>query len=174
MPERTDRPKPRALNGKDVKHLRGLLESCYGFSGELPYVFVMLGKEKVFMLSRAAGEYPYERLRVDAMGLYFGAYMPGDEFRLSVEGSQLIGPSCAKNVLELTDAEMHLWVRGESLEKATELRGFLILAHKESRTGKIDYLGCGKVVKKPRADSAPITTILNYVPKTRYVHGEEF
>lgn len=152
-------------NSKQKKVLRKLLLEKFGFEGELNYEFFMNNKNKIYLLNRTAAEFPYEQLRVDALGLYFGQLMPGNDIRLSIEGSQIIGPGCNKNVIELDDDQYFLWVRGNELDIDTELTGFVIIKHK-NLIGTYDYHCCGKPIVKQENGKK---VLLNYVPKARYV-----
>ncbi len=100
-----------------------------------------------------------KELLVESLGLYLGTWLVNGELRLSIEGSQLLGPGATRNVLELGEEEFRRWVCGEDLEKETSLRGFVIIKH------GADYCGCGKVVVDERRGA---TIIHNYVPKARY------
>jgi NOL1/NOP2/fmu family ribosome biogenesis protein len=70
---------------------------------------------------------------------------------LSIEGSQIIGPKCNKNILELKDEQRELWVKGYDLDIDGDL-GFVIIKNKD------DFLGCGKLRNNK---------LYNYVPKSR-------
>ena len=79
--------------------------------------------------------------------------------RLSMEGSQIIGPYAKKNVLEINKENLEPWVKGEDLIlnheemiKTGKNKGFFIIKHKK------DYLGCAKI-KEEKAH--------NLITKTR-------
>jgi len=75
--------------------------------------------------------------------------------RLSIEGTQIVGPKAGKNIVELDEEDTRKWFKGEDIEKECEnCNGFVIL-----KSGK-DFLGTGKYVNGK---------ILNYVGKTRRV-----
>ena len=98
------------------------------------------------------------RLRLNSVGMYF-CENDGKGIRLSIEGSQLIGPKATKNVIELNDEETKNWFKGEDLEKEyKDCNGFVILKHNN------DFLGTGKYANG---------RILNYVGKSRRILAKE-
>lgn len=152
------------LNSKDAKKIHEQLREQYGYSGRLDAaLFLHPKQEKLYLFTRDIGEFDISTLRIDAMGLYFGAYYQG-QLRLTVEGSQIVGPQCTENIIEVTKQEMGRWLSGEKLQlSALEIRqdlpesgAFVII-----RCGT-DHLGCGKVAGD---------VVLNYVPKTRHIHA---
>jgi len=103
------------------------------------------------MINKDFSEIDIEKIRINSIGLYFGETFH-NEIRLSIEGSQLIGKDCTKNILELNEKESKEWLKGIDIDKEVEDRGFVIIKHDK------DFLGCGKAVE---------SKILNYVPKNR-------
>ena len=89
--------------------------------------------------------------------MYF-CEIKNDELRLSIEGTQLIGPTAKKNVVEITKEEMRSWLKGNNLQKETDCKGFAIIKYGN------DYLGCGKIRKNE---------IINFVPKTRRIMSND-
>ena len=77
--------------------------------------------------------------------------------RLSIEGSQIIGPKATKNVVEINDEQVKQWLKGEDLEieDKNNYSGFVIIKNKN------DFLGTGKIKDNK---------ILNYVNKGRRVN----
>jgi len=155
----------RILNTRDIK---GVLETLNRQWGADPkkkfsqYVVLLSTKDRLYLLSRDFANVDDKKLRIDSAGLYFGEIMENREIRLSIEGSQLIGPMAEKNIADLDDGETKLWLSGADLEKDVKAEGFLILKNKNRETGKYDFLGCGKYKKEEKK-------ILNYVPKTRRI-----
>lgn len=144
------------LNTRDVKRIHQQLDEQYGFGGKLDLVFLLHEKkEKLFIMTQDIGDIGLEDLRVDSLGLYFAAWFDG-QLRLSIEATQLIGPGCTKNVIDLSKEEMQQWMLGKSIERNIQTRGFVIMRHGD------DFLGCGKAVEGK---------IINYIPKSRYVHA---
>lgn len=157
----------RPLNGKERKRILEQLERQFGCDAASLKRFVFLlheKKGKVYVANEALFDLDLERLRVDRIGLYLGSLLNNGELRLSVEGSQMVGPASTTNVLSLSDGEFSAWIRGGAIPTATELRGFVIVRH------GVDFCGCGKPVLDEKDGS---WSLHNYVPKTRYVRSEE-
>jgi NOL1/NOP2/fmu family ribosome biogenesis protein len=155
------------LNSKERKRIIEQLESQYG--GDLSFLkaFTFLHQEnrdKYYIANEELFELPLDELKVETLGLYIGGRLKNGEIRLSIEGSQLIGPKAEKNILELSDEEFHLWIRGNDIEKETDLQGFLIIKHGD------DFVGSGKPVNDEQQGRI---IIHNYVPKTRYVRSDD-
>lgn len=154
----------RKLNSREKKRVHQQLQEHYGYTGTLEYEFYLNeNKKKYFLLGKEASDYDTEGMRVETYGLYFAREMP-DGIRLTIEGTQLIGPDCTKAILELGDEQHNLWIRGNDLTVGDELSGWLILKHNN------DFVGCGKVVKKEINGEHNIS-LHNYIPKARYVRG---
>lgn len=81
------------------------------------------------------------------MGVYFGAF--GNNFRLSIEGSQLIGDKASKNVVELEDDTK--WLDGNDIN-VNEENGLKIVRCRK------DYLGTGQLKDG---------ILINYISKER-------
>ena len=78
--------------------------------------------------------------------------------RLSIEGSQIMGPYAKKNVLELSKEASRDWLKGRDLAVETDCSGFVIV-----KSGD-DFMGCGKVKDNK---------LLNFVPKIRRIVCED-
>jgi NOL1/NOP2/fmu family ribosome biogenesis protein len=151
------------LNSKALRDVLGQLREQYGYAGTPDLVFMLNEKkEKLFVFTKDLALLGTDGLRIDTMGMYVGAYYKG-KMRLSIEGSQLFGPHCTKNVVEITHAQLQRWMRGEHLPlseipsaASADRDAFVIV-----RCGQ-DYAGSAKI----HGDE-----LRNYVPKTRYVHA---
>ena len=148
------------LNSKERKQLFGRLETQWGIAvpDAMREQAWLKSGERYYLAGRSLEQLPglrLERLRIYTLSEHDGA------LRLSVEGSQLLGPYAKKNVVELSPELAHRWLKGESLEIQAEAAGFVFV-----RSGK-DYLGCGRYAggKLP-----------NFVPKERRLsaHAEPF
>ncbi|MBI4440741.1 hypothetical protein HY639_01095 [Candidatus Woesearchaeota archaeon] len=140
------------LNKKELKPINAALQKHYGTSLPGDYVYMLNTRDNLYMVSRAIEDLPLKELRVSSIGLYIGEWLHG-ELRLSIEGSQLLGPLAQRNVADLADADCALWMQGESIHSVGD-NGYVIIRHNG------DFLGCGR-----RKDGV----LLNYVPKTRRV-----
>jgi len=143
------------LNKKEVKAILFLLEKQFSFSDELDYAFLQSEKGKIFIIKKDVAGIDFKKLRINTIGLYF-ASVNDSEIRLTIEGSQLVGPYSKKNILELNKEEAKQWMNGIDLEKEADLNGFVLIKHND------DFLGCGKIKEKK---------ILNFVPKERRINS---
>ncbi|MBS3106713.1 hypothetical protein J4419_03560 [Candidatus Woesearchaeota archaeon] len=141
------------LNARQVRGILANLKERFGFEGKLEYVFLLSDKERIYIVNPEIARLPLDKLRVNTFGMYFGEWKRG-EARLSIEGSQLIGPRCSKNVLELDEERMKLWLRGYDVPLSYLDRGFVILRH------ETDFLGCARALEGK---------LQNFVPKNRRV-----
>lgn len=131
----------------------------------IEYIKKNWGVEKTFLENKKiirTGEYKYrlisqetpKKLIGEVAGTYFARKNKDGTFRLSIEGSQIIGPLATKNVIEINKEELWQWIRGINLENNHDHEGWVILKHGE------DYVGCGKACSKG---------IINHVPKNRRI-----
>ena len=160
------------LKRKKVKDILAVLKKQYGlkkdFEDHLDFVFMMNAKNKLYIINKEIVNVDFDMLRIDSMGLYFGELKdPGSksaELRLSIEGSQIIGPFASNNVVEISDGLKKLWIRGFDIEvgstkDAKEINNAYVLV----KNGK-DFLGCGRLKDEK---------ILNHIPKSRRVRSED-
>lgn len=118
------------------------------------YVFIRKTSGKIFIVNKDVAEMEYELpLNVYAMGNYFGTETPAG-FRLSIEGSQLLGPISTTNIIVLDKDQVKHWINGEDLDIDAQAHGYSLIKY------KTDFVGCGKYSGK---------TLLNYVPKSRRI-----
>ena len=142
----------KILNTRDVKEIIKLIESQWGAKLKLDLAFLQK-KEKIYVITRDLGNIDYSLLRINNVGLYFGQ-VRNNEIRLSIEGSQIVGPLANKNVLKVSDQEFESWISGEDLEVNSKNHAFVLLKHNN------DFVGCGKHIGNK---------VLNNVPKGRRV-----
>ena len=103
----------RILNSKEKKKIIEQVKNYFGIENlELDYIFLMSDERKVYLVSEDAARVELDMLRVNSLGLYFGAFE--DNFRLSIEGAQLIGRKAKKNVVELKDDTK--WLEGNDIK----------------------------------------------------------
>ncbi len=103
------------LNSKDRKHIRQFLNNQFGISSLPEGVFFCFSeKDNVYFANRDVFDEDQFLLRIKTFGLLFGSYLE-DGFRLSIEGSQLVGSSATKNIFELSNQDKESWLQGLSL-----------------------------------------------------------
>ena len=102
----------KILNNKEKKKIIELMKNYYGTSEiKLDYVFMKNKDDKVYLLSKDFSKIDTENIRINSIGMYFAKLYPNG-IRLSIEGSQLIGPLAKKNILEVNNDEVKNWVKG--------------------------------------------------------------
>src|SRR3989338_6084341 len=142
------------IPSRELKIFFKALEAQYG---AVPAVFeecaFVRRKERICMMARDVDKIPREGLRVNSLGLYV-AEVKGDQLRLSIEGSQLIGPIAKRNVHEIDKEQLKEWFQGKDIKIEKEYEGFVILKHNN------DFVGSGKFKEG---------FILNFVPKARRI-----
>lgn len=147
----------RILNSREKKDINRKVIDQWGCEFDKEMVFLMSNKNKLYIADSGIANIDTEGMRVDNLGLYV-ATVDDKGIRLSIEGSQILGPKAIKNILEVDEAAMRQWFRGNDLQKekigSKDVSGFVILKHKD------DFIGCGKMTEKG---------LLNFVPKTRRI-----
>jgi len=113
--------------------------------------FLMTGEYKYWLVSEEVAK---KKIIGEVAGYYFARRNKDGTYRLSIEGSQIVGPLSTKNVVEINDKELWNWLRGIDIENNHDQMGWVILKHKD------DFVGCGK---------AFTNGILNHVPKERRI-----
>lgn len=138
------------LNSKETKQVLQLLKSQFDFTAKLDYAFLK-NKEDIYIISKDLSKIDTKKFRINNLGLYFGE-LKHNSIRLSIEGSQLLGHNCSKNILSLNREQMLAWLAGENIGINSEMKGYIIVKHNQ------DFLGSG-VIKNG--------ILLNHVPKER-------
>jgi len=141
------------FNSKRKKEFYQLLNEQFGFEGKLDLEFYEGKDHKIYVINRETAEYDISKLHVNVMGLYIGKWKYG--FRCSIEGAQLIGPLSSKNIFEISDGLLNIWLRGHDTSVNTDLEGFVLIKN------GFDFYGCGKIKEG---------ILFNFVPKIRRLH----
>lgn len=145
----------KILNKKEIKEILAMIKEHYDAEPDLDYVFILNESDnKIYITNRDLEKIDLEKIRINLIGLYIAEINHGF-IRLSIEGSQLIGPYAKKNILELDEKQMKAWMRGEDLDATGDYSGFVIIKYGN------DFLGSGKYSNG---------RILNYVNKARRVN----
>ena len=147
-------PQLKILNNKEIKEVLKLIESQWGAKLKLDYAFLKNLKNRIFVVNKDISKIDFSQLRVNSIGMYF-CEIDKLGIRLSIEGSQIVGPKATKNIVEINEEQTKQWFNGQDLEIKGNYSGFLIIKHNN------DFLGTGKY-KSGR--------ILNYVGKSRRVN----
>jgi len=144
----------KILNTRDVKKIHEQLNKQFGYKKKLDYAFLKSARGRIYLVTRDIAEINFEELNIDTVGFYFATEDDSGELRLTIEGSQLVGPNAKHNVLELSDGLFKLWFAGHDIETKEELKGYVIIKNNN------DYYSCGRIVNG---------TLRNFVPKTRRI-----
>lgn len=143
------------LNSKEIKRILEQLEKQWGFTHHLDYAFFMNNQRRVALVNKDFALVADAKLRINSLGLYFCEVMDNGELRLSIEGSQLVGPHATTNVVDIDSPTAKEWMFGKDIEMPFgDEVAFVIL-----RSGDY-YLGCGRYKNR---------VISNHVSKTRRI-----
>ncbi len=150
--------KMKVMNKKETKKLLNAVKEQYGTSKlDLDYLFILGKEDKIYIIDKRFGGLDTTNLRVNSVGLYFGKF-EDKVVRLSIEGSQIVGPLSKKNVLTLGKKEIGEWIRGNDLIDNTGSNDFALVKYND------DFYGSGKCSKG---------RILNFVTKSRRIKAAE-
>jgi NOL1/NOP2/fmu family ribosome biogenesis protein len=92
-----------------------MIELQFGCRPKLDYVFLKSSKDKVYLVNKQVFDIEHKRLKINSVGLYF-AELYSEGIRLSIEGTQLIGPYAKKGVVEISQKQEHDWLKGSDLD----------------------------------------------------------
>lgn len=145
--------KQKFLNSKELKPIRKFLSEQFGFEEKLHYVFSITEKGDVYIINESMKEIDLSLLRTHTIGIYFGEWKKG-QFRPSIEGSQIIGSQCTKNVYGVDEKLEKMWMYGLDIPHKGKTEGFVLVKGR-------DFLGSGRVKEDK---------VLNHVPKGRRIH----
>ena len=126
------------LNKKEIKRILEQVEKQWGFTEEMNYVFFKNNKQRVSIVNKELAQLDLSKLRLNSLGMYFCEVMSSGEIRLSIEGSQLVGPFATKNVVPVSQEQAKQWLYGQDLELPASVHGFVIL-----QFGNY-FIGCGR------------------------------
>ena len=119
-------------------------------SGIIGGALLISSKQKLYLLTKdivMIEKNEEKELRIDSAGLYIGR-IENEGIRLSIEGSQLVGPQSDKHMLEIDEEHLEAWVKGEDFnlseqeqKKINNEEGFFIIKFDN------DYIGCAQIKK---------------------------
>jgi NOL1/NOP2/fmu family ribosome biogenesis protein len=150
----------RILNSKETKHIIEKLSEQYGYDydkASQEYAFLMNKDNRIYIVSRTIEILPYDEMKIDSIGMYFGELYK-ESLRMSIEGSQMIGPKSSKNVIDIDTDQMIEWIKGNDIEHEDVGKEFVIIKHTDKDTTKVDYFGAGRYKDGK---------IMNFVSKSR-------
>lgn len=145
--------KLKILNKKELKKINHIIEEQYGAILLNEMVYLLSEKERLYMVNRNFSIIDDKDIKIDSIGLYLGTISKGG-FRLSIEGSQLLGPFAKKNVITISNNQFKNWLSGEDINLDEDLFGPYIIKCNN------DFGGSG---------FAKDNKLLNHVPKERRI-----
>ncbi len=142
------------FNSKENKAFLEQLKEQFGIT-KLPGRVTKIGKEKIFLFAGNLEEDKIMKMQklipIERIGIYLAKEFER-EYRLSIEGTQILKDQITKNVIELNEEQKETWMMGHELLMKTDKKGFVIIKYKE------DMLGTGKASEEK---------IANFIPKSR-------
>jgi NOL1/NOP2/fmu family ribosome biogenesis protein len=138
-------------NSKEARAFLQKVNEQWGCAWKPDQSFISNNQGKVFLITRDLALIDWTTLRISSVGMYVGEDHDG-RVRLSIEGSQLIGPLATKNIIDVERETAMLWIKGHDIEVKGEFSGHVIV-----RSGN-DYMGTGAYKEGQ---------LLNHVPKAR-------
>lgn len=146
-------PQLKILNSREIKEIYSLIEQQWGAKLKLDCAFLKNQKNRVFIINKDISKIDLSKLRINSIGMYF-CEVDKIGIRLSIEGSQIVGPKAAKNIAEITEEQAKKWLKGEDLEIKGDYSCFVILKHNDY------FFGTGRYKEGK---------IMNYVGKERRI-----
>ena len=123
------------ISKKQVKEIVTELKGYYGIKElKLNYSFVKDAKNKIYLINKDYKKIT-TNLRINQLGLYF--INISKDFRLSIEGSQIIGKMATKNIYKMPDKDLKEWLNGLDLETDDNSIGYKLIKNKD------DFYGVG-------------------------------
>lgn len=152
----------KILNNREARKVLKEIEEHWACKlGEIleTHSLIISKKKKIYLIHRDFHSLPLD-MHINSIGSYV-ANVRDAKLRLTIEGSELVGPKASKNVVEINDEEAQDWIRGKNLIGERDVSGFVIVkyVHKHG----IDFMGCGHYKND---------IVTNFVPKTRRIHAE--
>lgn len=141
----------KILCSREIKELLGLINAQWDAGFKPDYGFLRSEKDRIYIISKDVAQLEFEKIKMNSLGLYFAEHKKGD-LRLSIEGSQIIGPGAKKNVAEISREKVLEWLRGDDIKIDGSFSGFVIVKHNDY------FFGTGKFRQG---------VLLNFVPKAR-------
>jgi len=142
------------INRKEKLEIEEKLNEHFGIP-KLNFLLIKSGEDRIrgFTGSLSSDEIKKiaREVNVEILGLYL-MKREKDGIRLSFDAPTFLNPE--KNIAHIDDKQAAEWLKGQDITYSGELKGFVILKHKD------DFLGCGK------SSNGRIT---NFVPKERRI-----
>jgi len=134
----------KILSKKQIRELMNLLDKQFGFNHELDYIFIKDSRD-YYITNKSLGKINFNSLNVKRIGIFLGKVIDNN-FILSIEGSQIIGRSSNKNIIDVDAEEIKSWFKGMNLRKSLD-NGVYLLRYKN------DFVGTCKVINNELINS---------------------
>ncbi len=110
------------LSSAEKKELLAQLEEQFGIE-ELPYLLIETGKERIRAFSGALSKEELldlaQLVNIEIIGLYI--VRREHDVRLSFDATQLLNKQLKRNIVDITDEQLALWIRGHDLDTSRTL-----------------------------------------------------
>lgn len=126
------------LNSKQKKKLLKSLTAQFGFESDEDFHLIQDG-DNIYYFNSDIDGVDLDSLRLSQIGMRIGV-LKDDFVMLTVQGCQLLGDYCSKNILEFDNESMRDYLKGEDLI-CDENKGIFLLKSNDN------YFGCSKCVK---------------------------
>ena len=144
------------IEKSEKREIISKLEEQYGIS-ELPYLLIMIGKEKIRAYSGSLSKVEIMQLgksvNIELIGIYL-MKIEKDGIRLSHDATSLLKDRITKNILDINDEQAKEWLKGDDIFTDNKNFGYFVLRNKGN------LIGCGKLSQG---------RIVNFVPKERRI-----
>ena len=147
----------KILNSKQLKLIKQIVKKQFDCDYAFDYMVMQNPDQKIYLMNKEYKNIDDSKLKINSLGMYFGQVKNG-ELRLTIEGSQILGQLAKKNVIEINDGLLKLWIRGHDIEVDNSENGFFIVKHKN------DYIGSGKLKQG---------VLLNFISKIRRIYSKD-
>jgi len=129
------------LNSKERREIIRFLESQFNYKGRIDEGMLMNWLDDVFIVSTGIKGIDLEKLRIKKIGIQLGR-VAKEELILTIEGAQLVGNDCAKNIIDISDVQAKLWFEGRDIGMNLEDKKMDASIYLIRNNG--DFIGCAK------------------------------
>jgi len=147
-------PSLKIFTSKEKEKLVEQLSKQFGIK-KVDGIISMRGRERLFLFQGILNEKQIHEIEstipIERVGIYFGKDING-QIRLSIEGVHILKNQITKNIFELNEEQLDLWMKGNELNIKSGKNGFVIMKYQDN------YFGTGKASEEK---------ITNFIPKNR-------
>ena len=145
----------RFIKSSEKKEILNELNEYYGVS-KLPYLLIETGRQRIRAFSGSLSKDEILKIarhvNIEIIGMYL-ASKRDEDIRLNFDAVSLLRDQISKNVIEIDDKQLVLWIRGFDLNIKYK-RGPIAIKYKN------EIVGVGKSNEEK---------LFNYIPKERKV-----